>query len=252
MLVGHDLAGFTGAGGHLEAPHVIAEISPPHEAGLGERAEVAEHRGRIAAATAEALDDLGMGQRTCGLAQRREHGDARRRGSKAPLPQLVAQLVVRRAPGGASSHDLPAKRDYPAPIRLNSCRTFAVLERDDDLDEAKGEAKDSHPACGPTEHAPLRVESDPIAIERAVRLFKALGDEARLRTLQMLVGREACVSELATASAEQISTVSHRLRLLRAEGLVQRRRAGRHIYYSLADQHVVELIANALAHASEH
>jgi DNA-binding transcriptional ArsR family regulator len=32
---------------------------------------------------------------------------------------------------------------------------------------------------------------------------------------------------------------------------VQKRRAGRHIYYSLADEHVVELIRNAIAHASE-
>ncbi len=108
------------------------------------------------------------------------------------------------------------------------------------------------PVCGPAEHAPLpKIEVDPHALERAVRLFRALGDEARLRTLHMLIGREACVSELAAANQEQISTVSHRLRLLRAEGLVQKRRAGRHIYYSLADEHVVELIRNALAHASE-
>ena len=107
--------------------------------------------------------------------------------------------------------------------------------------------------CEPEDHSPLptpRYDDD--ARERAVRLFKALGDEARLRTLEMLVGREACVSEIAESSGEQISTVSHRLRLLRSEGLVNRRREGRHIYYSLADQHVFELIQNALEHASEH
>jgi DNA-binding transcriptional ArsR family regulator len=82
-------------------------------------------------------------------------------------------------------------------------------------------------------------------------LFRALGDAARLRTLDMLVGREACVSELAAASDESVSTVSHRLRLLRSEGLVRRRREGRHIYYSLADVHVLELIRNALDHANE-
>ncbi|NVB42948.1 helix-turn-helix transcriptional regulator [Pseudenhygromyxa sp. WMMC2535] len=82
-------------------------------------------------------------------------------------------------------------------------------------------------------------------------MFKMLGDEARLRTLEMLVDREACVSELAAAGNEQISTVSHRLKLLRAEGLVSRRREGRHVYYALADRHVFELIQNALAHATE-
>lgn len=115
------------------------------------------------------------------------------------------------------------------------------------------EPTSEHSACGPDEHPPLpKPRYDDEARERAVRLFRALGDEARLRTLEMLVNREACVSELAEASGEQISTVSHRLRLLRSEGLVSRRREGRHIYYSLADEHVFELIQNALAHASEH
>lgn len=106
--------------------------------------------------------------------------------------------------------------------------------------------------CGPDEHGgriPRMRSTD--ALERAVRLFKALGDEARLRTLDMLVAGEACVSELAASTGERVSTVSHRLRLLRSEGLVSRRRDGRHIYYALADRHVVELIENALDHALE-
>lgn len=107
--------------------------------------------------------------------------------------------------------------------------------------------------CDPDDHVrvPHPRYSDR-SIERAVRLFKALGDEARLRTLEMLMAHEACVSELAEASGEQVSTVSHRLRLLRSEGLVERRREGRHIYYSLADAHVIELIRNALDHVGHH
>lgn len=91
----------------------------------------------------------------------------------------------------------------------------------------------------------------PEAVERAVRLFRALGDEARLRTLDLLIAGEACVSELAASTGERVSTVSHRLRLLRSEGLVTRRREGRHIYYALADRHVLELVENALVHATE-
>lgn len=106
--------------------------------------------------------------------------------------------------------------------------------------------------CEAIDHGPpLVARHSARAVDRAVRLFRALGDPARLRTLDMLVGREACVSELAAASDESVSTVSHRLRLLRTEGLVQRRRDGRHIYYSLADDHVLELIRNALDHADE-
>ncbi|MBL8947618.1 MAG: helix-turn-helix transcriptional regulator [Myxococcales bacterium] len=111
---------------------------------------------------------------------------------------------------------------------------------------------DAPDPCPPHEHArrdpPIR---RPEAVERAVRLFRALGDEARLRTLDLLVPGEACVTELAQSTGERVSTVSHRLRLLRAEGLVTRRRDGRHIYYALADHHVLELVENALQHATE-
>lgn len=110
-----------------------------------------------------------------------------------------------------------------------------------------------HAECAPAEHPTLAAEkASPAAIARAVRLFKALGDEARLRTLEVLMEREACVSELAEAGGEQVSTVSHRLRLLHTEGLVERRRQGRHIYYSLADSHVIELVRNAIDHADHH
>jgi DNA-binding transcriptional ArsR family regulator len=45
------------------------------------------------------------------------------------------------------------------------------------------------------------------------------------------------------------SAVSHQLRLLRNLGLVQGQRQGRHIHYSLYDNHVAELIDQAIYHA---
>jgi ArsR family transcriptional regulator len=45
--------------------------------------------------------------------------------------------------------------------------------------------------------------------------------------------------------------VSQRLKVLRTEGLIRRRRDGLHVYYALADAHVSDLVANALAHAGE-
>ena len=59
------------------------------------------------------------------------------------------------------------------------------------------------------------------------------------------------MTEIVAAVGEKFSTVSQRLKLLRSEGLVARRRDGNHIHYALADRHVVDLILNALAHASE-
>ena len=65
------------------------------------------------------------------------------------------------------------------------------------------------------------------------------------------MGRELCVTEIVAAVNEKFSTVSQRLRVLRQEGLIRRRRDGNHLYYALADRHVADLILNALAHANE-
>lgn len=91
----------------------------------------------------------------------------------------------------------------------------------------------------------------PEALEVAARLFRAIGDTPRLRLLALLGQGEACVTELAQAERENISTISQRLRVLRSEHLVVRKRRGKHINYGLADEHVMDLVFNALAHASE-
>lgn len=85
--------------------------------------------------------------------------------------------------------------------------------------------------------------------EKAAQLFKALADPERLKLLSILSQGEACVSEL--ASSDQMSTVSQRLKLLRMENLVAKKREGKHIIYSLADRHVFELMENALEHVKE-
>jgi ArsR family transcriptional regulator len=60
-----------------------------------------------------------------------------------------------------------------------------------------------------------------------------------------------CVTELAASEGESLSTISQRLRVLRSENIIVRRRRGKHINYGLADQHVMDLVFNALAHATE-
>jgi len=98
---------------------------------------------------------------------------------------------------------------------------------------------------------PCRPAASIAALERAARLFHALGDAPRLRLLELLMEQELCVTEIVAATKEKFSTVSQRLRLLRSESLVVRRRQGIHVFYGLADRHVAELLHNALAHASE-
>jgi len=90
------------------------------------------------------------------------------------------------------------------------------------------------------------------AIDAAARVFRAAGDPARLKLLEHLADGSCCVGELAEAFDTPMPTISQQLRILHEAGLVTRRREGKHIHYALADDHVAELIENALAHASEH
>ncbi len=106
--------------------------------------------------------------------------------------------------------------------------------------------------CHPRDHSdPPTLTTDPAAIERAARLLRAIGDDARLRLLTRLADGPHCVTALAQAEGDSLSTVSQRLRVLRAEHLLVRRREGRHITYALADDHVLDIVRSALAHAGE-
>jgi ArsR family transcriptional regulator len=97
---------------------------------------------------------------------------------------------------------------------------------------------------------PIRLPSR-AQIEGGAAIFQALGDPERLRLLVRLAAGEACVSELAEGEGEKITTVSARLKTLYAVRLVRRRREAKHVYYALADEHVLPLVRNAIDHAAE-
>ena len=88
-------------------------------------------------------------------------------------------------------------------------------------------------------------------IEAAAEIFRALGDPERLLLLLRLAESEACVSELAEDEGEKITTVSARLKTLSMVHLVRRRREAKHVFYALADEHVLRLVRNAIDHAAE-
>ena len=96
-----------------------------------------------------------------------------------------------------------------------------------------------------------RRRDDQAQLLRVAEMFKTLSDPTRLRLLTRLAEGEACVHELCAALAMSQPAVSHQLRLLRVGRLVRTRRAGREIFYSLEDEHVMSLVASARAHARE-
>ena len=67
----------------------------------------------------------------------------------------------------------------------------------------------------------------------SVQLFKALADETRLRILHLLCRRELCVCQIVEVLGIGQSKVSRHLAHLRNAGLVNDRREGLWMYYSL-------------------
>src|SRR5258708_7472290 len=95
------------------------------------------------------------------------------------------------------------------------------------------------PDCTPDDHrkVPAQGKVPPgggVApkVECAPRLFRAISDLPRLMLVAQLAKGETCVTELASVAGESLSTISQRLRVLRAENIVVGKRFGRHINYS--------------------
>ena len=82
-------------------------------------------------------------------------------------------------------------------------------------------------------------------------LFKVFGDSTRIRILFVLFEAEVCVCDLAEALHMTQSAISHRLRILKQNKLVNSRREGKSIFYSLADGHVRTIIAQGREHIEE-
>ena len=89
-------------------------------------------------------------------------------------------------------------------------------------------------------------------IGKAAQLFKAIADETRMKIAFALTQEdELCVCDAANIIGSSTATASHHLRLLHQLGLAKYRKEGKLVFYSLADDHVKQLILLALAHVEE-
>ena len=78
--------------------------------------------------------------------------------------------------------------------------------------------------------------------------FKVFGDATRLKILYVLLCSEMCVYDISTILGMSQSAISHQLRVLKQMDLVKNRREGKTIFYSLADDHVMTIMAQGLEH----
>ncbi|AVK82110.1 transcriptional regulator [Lysinibacillus sp. B2A1] len=80
--------------------------------------------------------------------------------------------------------------------------------------------------------------------------FKALSDPTRIRILNLLCTDEHSVNDIAEILDLGQSTVSHQLRFLKNLRLVKFRREGTTLYYSKDDDHIMNLLKQAIEHAA--
>lgn len=88
-------------------------------------------------------------------------------------------------------------------------------------------------------------------VQHAARLFKALGDETRLSILHLLAENEANVTTISERLNIEQSNVSHQLKTLKTNRLVQSRREGKSNIYFLDDHHVHGMLEQVIAHVEE-
>lgn len=82
-------------------------------------------------------------------------------------------------------------------------------------------------------------------------LFKVFGDTTRMKILFSLFESELCVCAIAELLGMAQSAISHQLKVLKTNKLVDCRREGKTIYYFLADDHVRSIIAQGFDHLIE-
>ena len=94
-------------------------------------------------------------------------------------------------------------------------------------------------------------EFSPEVKQQVTKFFKVIGDQTRFSILYLLKGRELNVTEIAQALDMEQSAISHQLQVLRESKLLKSRRDKRSVYYSQADDHVYEIISQAIEHMCE-
>ena len=79
-------------------------------------------------------------------------------------------------------------------------------------------------------------------IPRYVKIFESLSDEKRLQILHLLTFREMCNCELTAATRSTQPNLTYHVKKLEEAGLVEKRREGKFIYYSLTETPITDFI----------
>jgi len=92
---------------------------------------------------------------------------------------------------------------------------------------------------------------DEHAAAHVAELFRSFSDTSRVRILAAIIEQELNTSKIAELIGLTESAVSHHMRGLRQMRIVQSRREGKEVYYSVIDPHIVDLFEQGVRHVQE-
>ena len=82
-------------------------------------------------------------------------------------------------------------------------------------------------------------------------VFKKLSDMTRIRIFWLLCHMEECVINISALLKISSPATSHHLRTLKEGNLITFRREGKEVYYSLDDDHIIEIVKKGREHIEE-
>lgn len=88
-------------------------------------------------------------------------------------------------------------------------------------------------------------------INNLAEFFKVYSDSTRLKIIHLLSLKEVAVSDIAEALDITQSATSHQLKILRTHRLVKSRKVAKQVFYSLDDQHIIEILNSGILHINE-
>jgi rhodanese-related sulfurtransferase/DNA-binding transcriptional ArsR family regulator len=113
-------------------------------------------------------------------------------------------------------------------------------------------ARTSHRASEPPREPISEKAPKQALFEHLALIARGLASAARLELLDFLAQGERNVEDLARAAGLSIANTSKHLQQLKGAGLVTPRRDGKHIYYALADERILDAIATLRRLAETH
>lgn len=107
--------------------------------------------------------------------------------------------------------------------------------------------------CGATCESAVKRAQEGMPSEQDISLMcemlKILGEPSRMKIVMALMQGELCVLHIVQAVGGNQSAVSQQLKVLKNGKLIKSRREGKNILYSIADEHVLEIVKMSAEHA---